>query len=227
MSRHLLRYLHTVCAIGSVTVCLAANPEWWLREGIIQRDVAGQPLPVQDYAVINQGQLKNFVRAAVREMNVSGLPDGAGPVLNNLIASWASPGASTQDYTAVNLGQLKNTAKPFYDRLMAWGLVTAYPWQEGTATDYALANIGQVKNLFNWDLSADLDLDSMGDKAEIAWFGNLSRDGLGDFDQDGVEDRADAYPLDPARSALPGTLPGDVVAPDFIIFEPTHAVMVP
>ena len=46
-----------------------------------------------------------------------------------------------------------------YDRLMVFGIATNYPWVGGTnsANDYALANIGQVKNLFGFELGAAPD----------------------------------------------------------------------
>jgi hypothetical protein len=64
----------------------------------------------------------------------------------------------------VNLGMLKATARPFYDALMGLGWVQDYPWDGKQADDFHLANQGQLKNLFSFDLDAiDLDGDGVPD----------------------------------------------------------------
>lgn len=67
----------------------------------------------------------------------------------------------TNDFAPVNLGLLKNVAKPFYDRLISVRFSPNYPWTNASASpdDYALANIGQVKQLFSFDLRAIDPLD--------------------------------------------------------------------
>src|SRR5204863_7099571 len=64
--------------------------------------------------------------------------------------------SQTNDFAAINLGQLKNVAKPFYDRLIAAGIVDYSPWLASTnpADDFAVVNIGQVKNLFAFEIPA-------------------------------------------------------------------------
>jgi len=132
------------------------EPQWWKDWGVkAQNSVAN------DYAAVNQGQLKNIVVAAVAEFNQK-LPGGAGNTLNQLAIQLSGTTAKTNDYAAVNLGQLKTVAKPFYDRLYEVGYQgpplrpgqVKYPWENPTqpANDYAMANIGQVKNLFSFDL---------------------------------------------------------------------------
>jgi hypothetical protein len=113
-----------------------------------------------DYAIVNQGQLKNLVVAAVAEMDAN-LPSsngtGAGATLHSLTASWTNPSTNTSDYGAVTLGQLKNAVQPMYDRLAAVTYTNAYPWistPAGSPSDFNLANIGQTKALFDFDLSA-------------------------------------------------------------------------
>jgi hypothetical protein len=142
-----VRLLSAVAACVLLPVLLIADgPQWWPTNGN----------DANDYAAINQGQVKNLATAAVAEMDAH-LPGGAGEGLHTLIAGWATPTGTTNDYAAINLGQLKNLAKPFYDRLIAVGYVTGYPWNatgHGTANDYAMANIGQVKNLFSFDFTA-------------------------------------------------------------------------
>jgi fibronectin type 3 domain-containing protein len=104
-----------------------------------------------DYAAVNQGQLKNIALAAITQLGVGGN-------LPALVAQLSATTAATNDYAAVNLGQLKAVAQPIYDAAIAAGyqgppLVSGgYPWAGLTASanDYAIANIGQVKALFSF-----------------------------------------------------------------------------
>ena len=127
----------------------ANPPDWWQSRGVLKAGAVAA-----DYAVINQGQLKNFVNAAVLELDEM-LPDGAGDPLHQLVTAWATSTSRTDDYAAVNLGQLKAMAKLVYDRFKDAGYVTEYPWDSSAFSpdDYALASIGQAKNLFAFDLS--------------------------------------------------------------------------
>ncbi len=137
--------------VGSATLTLVASPpSWWGGRGVLDTGEAAD-----DYAAVNQGQLKHLAQQASLEMQARFL-GGAGTNILGLVQSWGTPGTNTDDYSAVNLGQLKNVAKPFYDRLMEFGVATNYPWVASTsaANDYALANIGQVKNLFSFELGA-------------------------------------------------------------------------
>ncbi len=128
-----------------LTQSLAAGPDWWTQRGVIVQGVAPN-----EYAAINQGQLKNLASAAVLEMDVK-LSGGAGDILHSLVSGWRH--SNPHDYDPVNLGQLKNLAKPFYDRLITEGVIVGYPWNSGsTPQDYALVNIGQAKNLFAFTL---------------------------------------------------------------------------
>jgi len=122
----------------------ADSPEWWSTPGLFKTGVAAD-----DYAVINQGQLKTLAAAAVAKMNAE-LPDGAGLTLNALVDGWSNPTVQTDDYAVVNLGQLKALAAPFYTRL-----AKPYPWASAasSADDYALANIGQAKALFSFSIT--------------------------------------------------------------------------
>jgi hypothetical protein len=55
---------------------VAATPDWWAARGVLKRDpTTNQLAPANDYAVINQGQLKRFAAAAAMELNVR-LPGG-------------------------------------------------------------------------------------------------------------------------------------------------------
>jgi RHS repeat-associated protein len=124
----------------------AGAPAWWTERGVLNPAAAAD-----DYAAVNQGQVKNIAKQGYEE--IKSKLGSAGATLDSI---WANPAASTDDYRAINLGQLKNVAKPFYDQLISVGYTTQYPWAGSTAAadDYALANIGQVKNLFSFDLSS-------------------------------------------------------------------------
>ena len=124
---------------------VAAPPAWWASRHVTNGN------PVNDYAPINQGQLKNLIKGAIEELD-SHLSNGAGQDLDALIANWATPTVVTDDYSAVNIGQLKAVAALVYDRLNI-----PHPWKSSAkeADDFALANIGQAKNLFAFDLTMD------------------------------------------------------------------------
>src|SRR5947207_9410635 len=133
-----------------VPLLLYASPTWWS-----QRNVVVQNAVPDDYAPANQGQLKNIAKAATAEMDAK-LTGGAGAELHNLINTWSAPSATTNDFAPLTVGQLKNVAKPFYDKLIAAGLVDFYPWLSSIkpADDFAVANVGQVKNLFSFQIPA-------------------------------------------------------------------------
>jgi hypothetical protein len=59
-------------------------------------------------------------------------------------------------------------AKKFYDVLILHGYTDAYPWTGATtaAANDALANLGQLKNLFSFDLTRDSDGDGIPDWRE-------------------------------------------------------------
>ena len=171
--------LTALCA--GATAFLLAEPAWWVQRGV--RD----PLkPASDFSPLNQGQLKNLVRAARDELNQK-LPGGAGPAINNLVTGWTAPTAVTNDYAAVNAGQLKTVAKLFYDRLIAQGRSSGYPWSTSTGddSDFSAVNLGQAKNLFSFELAIDSDGDGLDDFVEWQLHTNPS---LADSDGDGVPD---------------------------------------
>jgi hypothetical protein len=129
----------------------AGAPAWWATRGVVTPGATAD-----DYAAVNQGQVKHIAKQGYEEMKAK-LPGGAG---SSLDAVWATPAASTDDYRAINLGQLKAVAEPFYARLQALGYTGQplaagknRPWTGTGADDFALANIGQVKNIFSFDLT--------------------------------------------------------------------------
>ena len=174
-SRRLLALLALLTTLP-LLVWSATYPAWWTERGVIT------PVPADDYAVLNQGQLKNLATKAVAEFQawlgpIGGIgnltapytdadgnahPGGTGWRLQSLIAGFTQ----NANYAAVNQGQLKATAQPFYDRLIEVGILTQYPWTSSTAgaDNYAAANIGQAKNLFSFNFKLlDSDHDGMPD----------------------------------------------------------------
>src|SRR4051812_28656376 len=134
----------------TVPLLLYAGPAWWSQRNVLVHNA--QP---EDYAPANQGQLKNIARAAAAEMDAQ-LIGGAGDETHALLNSWNFVRSETNDFAAVNLGQLKSVAKPFYDRLISAGVADTYPWSSSIndADDFAVATIGQVKNLFSFEIPA-------------------------------------------------------------------------
>ncbi|GEM_PF-2374597 len=130
-------------------------PQWWTVRTVTNGNQGN------DYAAVNQGQIKNITIKAIAELDDE-LPGGAGDALYTLRTKLSGTTANTNDYAAVNLGQLKAVAKPIFDRLLEVQYFGhplesgTYPWLSGSANpanDYAMANIGQVKNLFSFDLT--------------------------------------------------------------------------
>jgi len=158
-----------------------AYPSWWTDWGVIQ---SGSAIAsgTNDYAAVNQGQVKNIAVAAVNELNAH-FAGGAGQTLNNLAGSWGTiqngtfvetVGTNTNDYAPVNIGQLKALAQPFYDQLILQHFATQYPWASATnaPNDYAMANIGQVKNLFSFDVAASTTSTGLPDWWQSYYFGS-------------------------------------------------------
>lgn len=135
-----------------LTPATAQAPAWWASSGAVDSN-----LQADDYRPANIGQLKHMASKAAAELN-SKLSGGAGAEINNLITSWTQPAASgvtRDDYAVLTQGQLKSMAKLFYDRLMAEGYASIYPWTPGTGDDdsYAAVNLGQLKYVFSFDTS--------------------------------------------------------------------------
>ena len=168
----------TLVAVGSaacMVAAFAADPAWWTlpgtgtRSAVVAQQVVTNDGVVStnyvrnDYAVVTQGQLKQFTVRAVDELN-DGLPSGAGPVLNAMVSNWAADYATNgysashpkpSDYTAMTVGQLKYVAGLVDSQLSLAGYAGLTPsWlQVNTNTDNALANVGQLKEAFDFDLS--------------------------------------------------------------------------
>ena len=175
------RWLVPLTLFLSAMALSASEPAWWgSRGGVLDTN-----RPSQDFAAANQGQVKHLARQAYLEME-SNLPGGAGSNISAMINGFSD----RDNYAPVNIGQLKHIATNFYDRLGY-----AYPWAGSTQVpaDFAMANIGQVKNVFSFyippkvELVVDLDGDGMPDEWE--WDNGLDPeqdDAALDPDEDGL-----------------------------------------
>lgn len=126
-------------------LAFAQQPSWWSSRGIIKP--MAEPM---DYAMANQGQLKNFARAARDEMLQKQLIQ-EGHAIDLMVRAWIDSPDNALDFGAVNQGQLKTVAKPFYDQLVLLGLrpqYPRYPWPSESDADFVAVNIGQLKNVF-------------------------------------------------------------------------------
>ncbi|MDZ4197925.1 MAG: sugar-binding protein [Kiritimatiellia bacterium] len=155
------------------TLFASAEPGWWTERGVLSTNTPN------DFAAVNQGQLKHLVTEAAAEMDAA-IPQfgGVGSAISNLVSNFTDQ----DNYLPVNLGQLKAVATPFYDWLIAIGYSTNYPWYGSTNApdDYAIANIGQAKNLFSFDLALDSDSDGLPDWWELRYFGGVTNAVAGD-----------------------------------------------
>ncbi len=148
-------------------------PAWWFQRNVILRTNPNNLNPdfnkpgdypvANDFAALTQGQLKNIALAAYDEFVAD---VGASEDLDALIGKWIQINPQTHkreekvtektnDYAVVNLGQLKAVAKPFYDALITLNAIPGYPWDTApnSPSDYSIANVGQAKQLFFFDLT--------------------------------------------------------------------------
>jgi hypothetical protein len=164
------------CSLFVVVGAEASAPSWWSDPGTgSQPAVAAEQLVTNDddivwtnyvpnpYAVVTQGQLKQFTARAVDYLNIS-LTNGAGVTLNTMVSNWAQDyltngynagNIKPSDYTAITAGQLKYVGSKIWGQLVAGGYTNALPsWLDTNAADTQLANLGQLKTVFNFELTA-------------------------------------------------------------------------
>lgn len=164
-----MKRIHACALILILGLCAGTYPGWWSKRGVL--DSSRTPA---DYQAVSQGQVKWMAACAATEF-AEKLPDaGLEPILALVDGFPAGNNARP-----ANLGMLKATARPFYDCLIGLGWAESYPWAGKQADDFHLANQGQLKNLFSFDLDAiDLDEDGVPD-----WW--LRKYGRKHFDENG------------------------------------------
>jgi hypothetical protein len=152
----------------------AQAPTWWAEQNVV---IPGA-VP-DDYAAINQGQLKALASAAFRGME-DRLAGGAGSAVSSLVASWQQPTLGTDDFAVVTSGQLKKVAQPFYDRLNQVLDTTGYPWSVSTTPDdFSIVNLGQAKKMFAFPIPHTKANGAVGNAYASIWTGNRSGTNLG------------------------------------------------
>jgi hypothetical protein len=125
-------------------VSASAYPAWWLDRGVV---VTGGVAVANDFAGVNVGQLKWIASMALLEIDAH-LPGGAGDAVRNAVLGFSNG----DDFAAVNIGQVKNLATVFWDRLIAAGVASAYPWSSSGGNDFAAATVGQLKVAFGFEV---------------------------------------------------------------------------
>lgn len=132
---------------GEASRSTGYGPVWWYSGDVIDTVAVRN-----DFAAANAGQLKWVARRAYETLTngVAWTPGGAEEAaITNVVLSFGTH----QNYLAVNVGQVKYVARPFYDWLGRQEGLTNYPWTGATATnDFAPANVGQVKQVFDFDV---------------------------------------------------------------------------
>lgn len=162
------------CGLLMVTA-YASIPAWWSSTGtgsqgaVVSEQVVTNSGVVttnyvpDDYAVVTEGQVKQFTTRAVNNLNTN-LTGGAGTNLNNLVAGWEANYATNgynatnhpaSDYQTMNVGQLKYIGNLVWGQLVTNGYTYAVPsWlAQNTNTDNSAALVGQLKETFDFDLT--------------------------------------------------------------------------
>ncbi len=183
----------------SSSVSAETRPLWWDERPVFSN------LSVDDFAIVNHGQLKHIATQAHAELQ-SELGGGAGAAISNLVATWSAPSNTRDDFAPINVGQLKSIARLFYDRL---GL--PYPWAAAplnAADDFAAVNVGQLKRIFSFDPqalysnAADSDQDGLPDWLELAHGSDVNSP---DSNGNGVTDAQEYWDGLDGTHALDGT----------------------
>lgn len=175
--------------LASLVSAIAAPPAWWASRGATDTN------PPNDDAALNQGQLKQFTQKAVQELNAR-IPGGAGPELNGLVTGWVhayqtggynAANPLPADFEAMNSGQLIGIAALVHGRLVNVKYENALPgWiVRNQAKEKQLVNLGQLKTVFNFDLTAPTgQLPEWWQKFHFD--GQIGIDPNGDPDGDGI-----------------------------------------
>ena len=204
--------------LASLVSTSAAPPAWWASRGATDTN------PPNDDSAVNQGQLKQFTQKAVQELNAR-IPGGAGADLNSLVNGWGqayraggynATNPLPTDFEAMNSGQLKWIANKVHARLVFAKYEDAVPaWlAQNPAADNQLVNLGQLKTVFNFDLTAPTG--QLPEWWQKFYFnGQTGIDPNGDPDGDG---------LTTAQEQALGTKPDDPDSDDDVLNDSEDAV---
>ncbi len=113
----------------------AEYPQWWFDRGV----VAMNTIETNDYALVNQGQVKWIAANAYAELQTNGY---GSQNLDDAISGFSSENGN---YSLVNCGQLKHLASLFYDAL---GLYCPWAIAPLDRNDYDPVIIGETKYAF-------------------------------------------------------------------------------
>ncbi len=177
--------LITLCSALFALTAMAADPSWWSSPGsgsqgavVAQQVVTNSTTGVvttnyvpNPYAVVTQGQLKQFTARAAAYLNANLTNGGAGTNLNTMVSNWAADYSTNdysnptnayapynpRDFTAMTVGQVKYIGSNVWTQLVTNGYTNAIPsWLQPTNTDNQIAVLGQLKEVFNFDLTTTL-----------------------------------------------------------------------
>ena len=148
------------CSLLFVATSYATSPAWWTTRAAVNNSQT-----TNDAAVATIGQLKLFTARAVQELN-DNLEGGAGADLNNLVADWMQDYHTNgysgtipkpTDFQAATIGQLKYVGDKIWSRLVDEGYTNAAPgWLSTTNSNSNVALIGQLKTVFDFDLTSNM-----------------------------------------------------------------------
>ncbi len=191
-------------------------PQWWLDNGVVLSQPPAAPGEVgydpavydawmaDNYAVANLGQAKSLAASAMDTMEAA-ITGSSGSAISTMVGNFST--APADNYVPLTIGQLKALSAPFFQRMHALdypvslsdGTVLAadsYPWlQNVTPDNLTVANLGQLKHTFSFDLSGwstvvisgepDSDGDGLTDAQELTFGSNVN---LVDTDNDSLTD---------------------------------------
>ena len=142
-------------------------PQWWLDQNVVSSQPPAAPSAAYDewmadnYAAANLGQAKNLAEQAMDAMNAA-QAGSAGSAIASTVARFST--LPEDNYVPLTIGQLKALVAPFYDVMHAASFtvtlgdgtvlpIGSYPWTTDVTPDnLAVANLGQLKHVFSFDL---------------------------------------------------------------------------
>ena len=204
------------CMLMFLCPVASADPGWWSQH-LLNPVLSGQP--AENKAVVLVGQFKNIVRVARLELEAD-LPGGAGSELTGLVQQWDAAPIHPDNRKPILIGQAKNITSMVYDRLLEERFIDKYPWTD-TPTDDWNSNvllIGQLKNMFSFEIDVDSDSDGLPDAFERTAFGEdlTLQTGGDDADGDGLTNAVELFETrtDPVAFDTNGRGEPDLLAHD-------------